>query len=126
MKILIDKLAENKVDSFWYYGETIAEIELPNGHKLIAETQGAIEMRFEENGTKFVGDNAVTEALNLDWNDSDLHSLNDDDLFIFTNWFVVVEIDEYGELVSDDLAIADDYDDAIEYLQEVYIELENY
>jgi hypothetical protein len=64
--------------------------------------------------------------LNLDWNDSDLHSLNDDDLFIFTNWFVVVEIDEYGELVSDDLAIADDYNDAIEYLQEVYIELENY
>lgn len=126
MKILIDKLADNKVDSFWYYGETIAEIELPNGHKLIAETQGAIEMRFEENGTKFVGDNAVTEALNLDWSDSDLHSLNDDDLFIFTNWFVVVEIDEHGELVSDDLAIADDYNDAIEYLQEVYIKLENY
>jgi len=126
MKILIDKLAENKVDSFWYYGETIAEIELPNGHKLIAETQGAIEMRFEENGTKFVGDNAVTEALNLDWSDSDLHSLNDDDLFIFTNWFVVVEIDEHGELVSDDLAIADDYNDAIEYLQEVYDELEIY
>lgn len=126
MKILIDKLADNKLDSFWYYGETIAEIELPNGHKLIAETQGAIEMRFEENGTKFVGDNAVTEALNLDWSDSDLHSLNDDDLFIFTNWFVVVEIDEHGELVSDDLAIADDYNDAIEYLQEVYDELEIY
>ena len=125
MKILIDKIADNKIDSFWYHNEIIAEIELPNGHKLIAETRGAIEMRFEEDGTKFVGDNAVTEALNLDWTDSHLHSLSDDDLWIFNNWFVVVEIDEHGELVSDDLAIADDYNDAIEYLQEVYDELEN-
>ena len=126
MNILIDKIADNKIDSFWYHNEIIAEIELPNGHKLIAETRGAIEMRFEENGTKFVGDNAVTEALNLDWTDSHLHSLSDDDLWIYNNWFVVVEIDAEGELVSDDLAVAGDYDEAIEYLQEVYDELENY
>ena len=126
MKILIDKIADNKVDSFWYHGDIIAEIELPNKHKLIAETRGAIEMRFEENGTKFVGYNAVTEAMNLDWTDSHLHSLSDDDLWIFNNWFVVVEIDEHGELISDDLAVAGDYDEAIEYLQEIYDELENY
>jgi hypothetical protein len=126
MKIIVDKIGENRLDSFWYHGDIIAEIELPAGHKLIAETRGAIEMRFEENGTKFVGDNAVIEALNLNWTDSELDSLSDDDLWIFNNWFVVVEIDEHGELVSDDLAIAGNYDEAIEYLQEIYIELENY
>ncbi len=125
MKILIDKIAENKIDSFWYHGDIIAEIELPDGHKLIAETRGEIEMRFEENGTKFLGDNAVTEAINLDWTDSDLNKLSDDDLSIFNNWFVVVEIDEEGELVSDDLAIAGDYDEAIEMLLEIYNDLNN-
>jgi hypothetical protein len=126
MNILIDKIADNKVDSFWYHGDIIAEIELPNGHKLIAETRGAIEMRFEENGTKFVGDNAVTEAINLDWTDVELQKLFSEDLCFFSNWFVVVEIDADGELLSDDLGVCGDYDEAIEMLQEVYDELKNY
>lgn len=126
MKILIDKIADNKVDSFWYHGDIIAEIELPNKHKLIAETRGEIEMRFEENGTKFVGDNAVTEAMNLDWTDVELQELFEKDLCFFSNWFVVVEIDEDGELLSDDLGVCGDYNEAIEMLQEVYDELENY
>ena len=126
MNILIDKIADNKVDSFWYHGDIIAEIELPAGHKLIAETRGAIEMRFEENGTKFVGDNAVTEAINLDWTDIELQKLFSEDLCFFSNWFVVVEIDADGELLSDDLGVCGDYDEAIEMLQEVYDELKNY
>lgn len=125
MNILIDKIADNKIDAFWYHNDIIAEIELPNGHKLIAETRGEIEMRFEQDGTKFVGSNAVTEALNLDWTDSHLYILFSQDLCFFSNWFVVVEIDENGELVSDDLAMAGDYDEAIEYLQEVYDELKD-
>lgn len=126
MKILIDKIADNKVDSFWYHGDIIAEIELPDGHKLIAETRGAIEIRFEENGTKFVGSNAVTEAINLGLTDTYLNKLIDDDLSIYNNWFVIVEINSEGELLSDDLAIAGDYNEAIEMLQEVYDELKNY
>lgn len=126
MNILIDKIADNKLNSFWYRGDCIAEIELPNKHKLIAETRGAIEMRFEENGTKFVGDNAITEAMNLDWTDVELQELFEKDLCFFSNWFVVVEIDEDGELISDDLALAGDYDEAIEMLQEVYDEIDNY
>jgi hypothetical protein len=126
MKILIDKIADNKVDSFWYHGDIIAEIELPNKHKLIAETRGAIEMRFEENGTKFVGDNAVTEAINLDWTDVELQKLFSEDLCFFSNWFVVVEIDEDGELLSDDLGVCGDYNEAIEMLQEVYDDIDNY
>ena len=126
MNILIDKIADNKVDSFWYHGDIIAEIELPAGHKLIAETRGAIEMRFEQYGTKFVGDNAVTEAINLDWTDVELQKLFSEDLCFFSNWFVVVEIDADGELLSDDLGVCGDYDEAIELLQEVYDELKNY
>ena len=125
MKIIVDKLADNKIDSFWYHGEIIAEIELPDGHKLIAETRGTIEMRFEENGTKFVGDNAVTEALNLDWTDVELYELFSEDLCFFSNWFVVVEIDAEGELISDDLGVVDDYNEAIEMLQEIYDDLKD-
>lgn len=125
MKILIDKIADNKIDSFWYHGEIIAEIELPDGHKLIAETRGTIEMRFEENGTKFVGDNAVTEAINLDWTDVELYELFSEDLCFFSNWFVVIEIDAEGELISDDLGVVDDYNEAIEMLQEIYDDLKD-
>lgn len=125
MKIIVDKIADNKIDSFWYHGEIIAEIELPDGHKLIAETRGTIEMRFEENGTKFVGDNAVTEALNLDWTDVELYELFSEDLCFFSNWFVVIEIDAEGELISDDLGVVDDYNEAINMLQEIYDDLKD-
>lgn len=125
MKIIVDKIADNKIDSFWYHGEIIAEIELPDGHKLIAETRGTIEMRFEENGTKFVGDNAVTEALNLNWTDVELYELFSEDLCFFSNWFVVIEIDAEGELISDDLGVVDDYNEAIKMLQEIYDDLKD-
>jgi len=118
MKILKEKLADNRTDSFWYHGEQIAVIEREDGTKLIAEARGEIEMRFEENGTKFVGDNAVTEALNLDWTDDNLNDLSLDDLFIFNNWFVVIELDVNGDC-GDDLAIGDNYDEIIELLKEV-------
>ena len=123
MKILFEKLSENRVNSFWYHNIMIAEILLPNGHKLVAETTGAIELRFEENGTKFVGDNAVVEAHNLGLDDSFITDHVEDDLMIFMNWFVVVELDSTGALCSDDLALADDYDEVIEMLQEVYNDL---
>jgi len=123
MKILFEKLSENRVNSFWYHNIMIAEILLPNGHKLVAETTGAIELRFEENGTKFVGDNAVVEAHNLGLDDSFITDHVEDDLMIFMNWFVVVELDSTGALCSDDLALVDDYDEAIEMLQEVYNDL---
>ena len=123
MKILFEKLSEKKLNSFWYHNITIAEILLPNGHRLVAETTGAIELRFEEVGTKFVGDNAVVEANNLGLDDSFISRLGEDDLMIFMNWFVIVELDSTGALCSDDLTLADDYDEAIEMLQEVYEDL---
>jgi hypothetical protein len=123
MKILFEKLSDKKVNSFWYHTIMIAEFLLPNGHRLVAETCGAIELRFEENGTKFVGDNAVVEANNLGLDDSFITDHVEDDLIIFMNWFVIVELDSTGALCSDDLALADDYDDAIEMLQEVYNDL---
>jgi hypothetical protein len=118
MKILKDKLADKRTDSFWYHGEQIAVIEREDGTKLIAEARGEIEMRFEEDGTKFIGSNAVTEALNLDWTDDNLNDLSLDDLFIFNNWFVVIELDANGDC-GDDLAIGDNYDEILELLKEV-------
>jgi len=121
MKILKEKIADNRIDSFWYHGEQIAVIEKEDGTKLIAEARGEIEMRFEEGGTKFRGDNAVTEALNLNWTDEELSDLDLDDIFIFNNWFVVVELDKDGNC-GDDLAIGGDYDEILEMLKEVHAE----
>jgi|TARA_R110000787_G_scaffold214353_4_gene323604 hypothetical protein len=118
IKIIKNKLADNRIDSFWYHGEQIAIIEREDGTKLLAEARGEIEMRFEENGTKFKGDNAVIEALNLNWTDDDLNDLSLDDIFIFNNWFVVIELDANGDC-GDDLAIGGDYDEIIELLKEV-------
>jgi hypothetical protein len=118
MKIISKKIAENKQDSFWYRGETIAEIVLPNGSKLIAETRGAIEVQFEVGGTKFVGDNALIEADNLKLTDEDLFKLYDDDLWHFNNWFVIIELYSDGS-ESDDLIVEDRYDEIIESLLEL-------
>ena len=62
----------------------------------------------------------------MGWTDVELWKLFCEDLCFFSNWFVVVEIDEHGELISDDLAVASDYDEAIEMLQEVYDEIDNF
>lgn len=118
MKILKDKLSKNRVDSFWYHNEEIAVIERKKGAKLVAETRGEIEMFFEENGTKFKGDNAVIEALNRNFTDKNLNEMLMTDLFIFNNWFVVVEIDCNGNY-SDDLAICGNYDEVIKLLKEI-------
>ena len=122
MKIIKEKIADNRIDSFWYHGEQIAVIEREDGTKLIAEARGEIEMRFEEDGTKFRGDNAVTEALNLGWTDEQLGNLDLDDLFIFNNWFVVIELDKEGNC-GDDIAIGGDYDEIIEMLSEINAEV---
>ena len=121
MKIIKEKIADNRIDSFWYHGEQIAVIEREDGTKLIAEARGEIEMRFEEDVTKFRGDNAVTEALNLGWTDEQLGNLDLDDLFIFNNWFVVIELDKEGNC-GDDIAIGGDYDEIIEMLSEINAE----
>ena len=34
MKILKEKIADNRIDSFWYHGEQIAVIEKEDGTKL--------------------------------------------------------------------------------------------
>ena len=122
VEIITPKISADKQDPFWYHGEDIARIQFPNGTKIYAETRGEIELRLEEGGTKFKGDNAVTEAINLGWNDENLEKISEDDLAIFMNWFVVVMVDIDGETISDDLAIGDTYDEIIELLKEVAAE----
>lgn len=119
VEIITEKSSPDRQEAFWYHGEDIARIQFMNGKKLYAETRGEIELRLEEDGTKFKGNNAVTEALNLGWTDENLAKLSEDDLTIFMNWFVIVMVDIDGETISDDLAIGDTYDEIIELLKEV-------
>jgi hypothetical protein len=119
VEIITEKSSPNRQEAFWYHREYIARIQFPNGQKLYAETRGEIELRLEEGGTKFKGNNAVTEAVSLGWTDENLAKLSDDDLTIFMNWFVVVLVDINGETISDDLAVGDTYDEIIELLKEV-------
>ncbi len=118
MKILKEKLADNKIDSFWYYGEEIAVIEREDGTKLIAEARGEISLAFEIDGTFYKGEQAIEEATAMDLVDEDLHKLSEYDLWRMNNWFVVVELDKDGNC-GDDLAIGGDYDEILELLKEV-------
>jgi len=118
MKILKEKLADNKIDSFWYHGEEIAVIEREDGTKLIAEARGEIALAFEVDGTCYKGEQAIEEATAMDLVDEDLHKLTEDDLWRMNNWFVVVEIDKDGNC-GDDLAIGSDYDEILELLKKV-------
>ena len=39
-EILTEKIAEDKMDSFWYYDDEIARVQFMNGKKLYAESRG--------------------------------------------------------------------------------------
>ena len=119
VEILKEKFSEDKNDPLWYYGEDIARIQFMNGKKLYAESRGELQVQFEENGTRFKGDNVVTEACNLNLTDKDIELLSQNDLVIFSNWFAIIMVDINGECCSDDLGIAGSYDEAIEMLKEI-------
>jgi hypothetical protein len=116
---ITEKIADNKNDSFWYRGKDIARVQFPNGKKLYAEAQGDIAIYFEEDGDKFKNQNAVDKAIELGLTDEDLDKLNDHDGWINNNWFCIIMVDINGDVCSDDLAIGDDYDHAIELLKQV-------
>lgn len=119
VEILVEKISDNLNDPFWYYGEDIARVQFPNGKKLYAESRGELQVRFEENGTRFIGDNAVTEAINLGLTDEGIADLYENDLVILNNWFEIIMIDINGEPIGDELGTASSYDDAIKMLEEV-------
>ena len=117
VEILTEK-EENREDSFWYYDQEIARVQFPNGKKLYVESRGGIRIKFEEEGTFYKGDQAVDMARELDLTDDKLNALSDKfDAWDMNNWFAIVEVNTLGDTITDDLALAGDYDEAIEMLK---------
>jgi hypothetical protein len=117
LEIITEKLSPNKINSFWYHGDSIARIQFPNGKKLYAESAGELEVFID--GDLFIGDNAVVEATKRGYTDVDIEQLGSNDAFRCNNWFVIIMVDVNGEVCSDDLAIGDDYNHAMELLNTV-------
>ena len=117
LNISVERI-DNRVDSFWYFNQDVAYIDFPNGRKLYAEARGEIQIYFDDDELKYKGINAVEEALDRGMNDDDLIDVE----FIMNNWFVVVEVDIEGNLISDDLCVVGDYDEVIEMLKEIGVE----
>lgn len=120
MKIITEKISDKHLNSFWYHEKMIASIDLPNGNTLIAESSGEIEMSFKVDGKNFYGSKAIKKANKNKLNDINLLEYLNSDFFTLTNWFRILEIDCNGECISDDIALASDYIEAIEKLTEVY------
>lgn len=117
LEIITEKLSPNKINSFWYHGDSIARIQFPNGKKLYAESAGELEVLID--GDLYIGDNAVVEATKRGYTDVDIEQLGSNDAFRCGNWFVIIMVDVNGEVCSDDLAIGDDYNHAMELLNTV-------
>jgi hypothetical protein len=117
LEIITEKLSPNKINSFWYRGDSIARIQFPNGKKLYAESAGELEVLID--GDLYIGDNAVVEATKRGYTDVDIEQLGSNDAFRCGNWFVIIMVDVNGEVCSDDLAIGDDYNHAMELLNTV-------
>ena len=125
VKIIEEKLDIARADSFWYYGENIAEITLDDGISFVAMASGSIEMFFDEDGSVYKGANAVQEALNRDLTDDDLSALGIQDRILLGNWFNIVQFDDKNEAIDGDFAICHDYDEAIQMLKDVAKEYKN-
>ena len=118
LEIITEKFSEERTNSFWYHNDDIAKISLLSGNKVYAESRGEIRVQFEENGEHFKNEQAVVEAFNKNLTDEDLVKIGEFDGWHNNNWFVVIKVDINGKVVSDDFAIAHDYNEIIELLKE--------
>lgn len=117
-EILIDRL-ENRIDSFWYFEQDIARIQIPNGKKLYAESRGEISVMIEEDTIHLNGVNAVDRAIELEYSDEGLGNIYEYDGWRMNNWFAIILVDIDGNRIGDDLGISGDYDEAITMLEAV-------
>ena len=104
------------LNSFWYYGDIIAKINY-NGKIYQLESRGEQRVYFEDN-VVLTNQQAVQYAFDDNIKDDVLPKLNWD----MNNWLVVIEVDNKGNCISDDLAIAHDYHEGMEYLLTVVLE----
>ena len=119
VEYITKKISENRQDSFWYWGEDVAFVDLDNGNRLLVGTSGDVE--YIEKGVKYKNEDAVNLLISNEYQYNDLDL---DDLYMSgdipnNNHFTVVEMDEYGVIVGDCLGVCHDYDEAIEMLKEL-------
>ena len=116
---LVNKIEDDKVDSFWYKNYSQLFIAKKNDRTFMVEPHGEIRVYFVEDGEMFKNEMAVKEAEALGLNDSDLNKLSEHDGWVNNNWFAIIEIDKDGVVAGDDFGIAHDYDEALELFKEV-------
>ena len=121
IEILIPK-KKKREDSFWYRDDSIACAQFPNGKKLYVDCCGEIRIQFEVDGQVYRNHKAVEQAEFLKLKDKDLNRIALFDGWGNNNWFAIREVDINGNISSDDLGIAGDYDEAIELLEVVAME----
>jgi hypothetical protein len=114
----VQKLSEDRQDSFWYNGD-VAYINLLSGNKLYLEATGEIRLAFEVDGMFYKGIQAVEMARDKGLNDEGLNELGIQDLFGNNNWFVVIKVNGNGDVISDDLTVVHSYDEGIKQLKQL-------
>jgi len=119
VEYITKKISENRQDSFWYWGEDIAFVDLDNGNRLLVGTSG--DMKYIEKGVKYKNKDAVNLLMSNEYQYNDLDL---DDLYMSgdipnNNHFTVVEMDENKNIIGDCLGVSDNYDETIEMLKEL-------
>ncbi len=114
---LHDKIADNKQDAFWYYGEAIAELKKGENWVTVYPT-GDIRIRFEENGKYYYNRDAVVKATELGWTDQDLA----DCMWMTDNNWFDFEINGVDGAEGPD-GVSYEYDEAIESARTILEEL---
>ncbi len=114
VNIEIPKMSENRKDSFWYKDDGQVATVTHKGRILSIEPRGEIRIMFKVDGEVFRNKQAVDEATRRRIGDKQLEKINLFDGWINNNWFVIIELDDKGNDVDDDLYIGYDYDDMIE------------
>jgi len=120
MNTFAERLGNNKLNSFWYYGDTVATYETENRY-LVCEACGAIEVylpkSFDDSTEElFKGENAVIQAEILGYDDDDIELLLSEDKFRLNNWFSFRY--EEGDVSTEFDDVANDYDEALEMTQD--------
>jgi hypothetical protein len=116
VSIVQPKLANNKIDSFWYDND-IAYVNLLSGNKIYAVAEGEIRVNFEVDSEQtFRNDEARQEATRRAYNDGNLDKIGNHDGFGNNNWFNLVKVNADGEVINDDLGVYGDYDEVLKQL----------
>ena len=86
---------DKHLDSFWYYGETIATIS-DQDVTIDIVASGEIKVMFEVDGSWYTNNQAVEEAIRRNLDDDDLLTLSEHDGWGNNNWFETVGLDDTG------------------------------